>query len=212
MRIPSFNQAQDYLARAAQSSPGLWVKHSQVVARAAKKIAKAKGLDEECAEIMGLLHDIGRYKGVTHMMHSYDGYQLLKKDGYTDAAQICVTHSFPVQEIRYYTGANDCTEESYQELVQALEQAVYTDYDRLIQLCDAIALPDGVCLLEKRLMDVALRHGVNDVTVSKWKAYFRLKAYFEDGLGGTLYDLFPEAVEVTFATALRPARGIEMTP
>ena len=37
-----------------------------------------------------------------------------------------------------------------------LAGSTYTSYDRLIQLCDALALPSGFCLVEKRLMDVAL--------------------------------------------------------
>ena len=29
--------------------------------------------------------------------------------------------------------------------------AVYDDYDRLVQLCDALAMPSGFCLLERDL-------------------------------------------------------------
>lgn len=37
-----------------------------------------------------------------------------------------------------------------------VKNAVYDDYDRLVQLCDSLALPSGFCLLEKRFVDVAL--------------------------------------------------------
>ena len=41
-----------------------------------------------------------------------------------------------------------------------VKNAVYDDYDRLVQLCDALALPSGFCLLEKRFVDGSspLRH------------------------------------------------------
>ena len=37
--------------------------------------------------------------------------------------------------------------------------------DRLVQLCDALCLPAGFCLMEKRPVDVAVRYGVHPHTV-----------------------------------------------
>ncbi len=48
-----------------------------------------------------------------------------------------------------------------------LAKTEYDDYDRLLQLSDALALPDGLCLIEKRLVDGALRHGVNAFKLPK---------------------------------------------
>lgn len=39
-----------------------------------------------------------------------------------------------------------------------IKQAVYDDYDRPVQLCDALEFPTGFCLLEKRFADAALRY------------------------------------------------------
>lgn len=198
MKIPELEQAESYLDWAGKSNPGPWVSHSRVVARAAEAIAEACGMDKNSAKVLGLLHDLGRYKGVTAMMHIYDGYEFLKNAGFEDAAQICITHSFPIQDISVYSGENDCPQEVYRQVTEVLSNAAYTDYDRLIQLCDSIALPQGVCLLEKRLLDVALRHGVNDQTVPKWKAIFDIWEYFSEKSGINLYSLFDEVVEVTF--------------
>lgn len=60
---------------------------------------------------------------------------------------------------------------------------------RLIQLCDALSLPAGVVSMESRLIDVALRHGFNDYTAEKWKAFYRLKAYFDCKMGGNIYTI-----------------------
>ena len=83
-----------------------------------------------------------------------------------------------------------------------LSETEYTDYDRLIQLCDALALPSGCCLMEKRMVDVALRYGVNEYTVPKWEAVLQIKAGFEDVLGRSIYELLPDVVENTFGVKL----------
>lgn len=51
----------------------------------------------------------------------------------------------------------------------------YDDYDRLIQLCDAVSLPTSFCILEVRLIDVAIRNGVNEYSIEKWKKFIELK-------------------------------------
>ena len=54
----------------------------------------------------------------------------------------------------------------------------YDGYDRLIRLCDAISLPDGACIMEKRLVDVALRHGLPEFTLKKWAGFYGDKGVF----------------------------------
>jgi hypothetical protein len=74
----------------------------------------------------------------------------------------------------------------------------HTTYDRLIQLCDALALPTGPCLVEKRLVDVAQRHGFNALTLAKWRAYISLEREFSAAVGFSVYTLLPGVVENTF--------------
>ena len=76
-----------------------------------------------------------------------------------------------------------------------VKDAVYDDYDRLVQLCDALALPTGFCLLEKRFVDVAIRYGTHPSTVERWKTVLDIKAYFEKIIGCSIYDLLPGVVE-----------------
>jgi hypothetical protein len=68
----------------------------------------------------------------------------------------------------------------------------------LIQLCDALTLPGGFCLLEKRLTDVALRYGCNEWTVERWRAFIEIRKYFENRIGESIYRLLPGVVENTF--------------
>ena len=67
-----------------------------------------------------------------------------------------------------------------------------------MQLCDALALPTGFCLLEKRFVDVALRYGTPPVIVERWKKTLEIKDFFEQKINGSIYRLLPGVVENTF--------------
>lgn len=198
---PGLAEAEALLSEAAARNPGFgWVEHSRFVSDAAGRIAAASGLDEPTARVFGLLHDIGRRAGYTHNRHMIDGYRYLLEQGYPAAARICLTHSFPVRDITYCVGRWDTEEGEYAFLRDYLDAARYDEYDRLLQLCDALALPAGFCLLEQRLVDIAMRHGVNDKTVPRWQALFDLKRHFDEAAGGSIYRLLPGVVETTFRT------------
>lgn len=201
--VPSLAEAERLLAEAAERNPGFgWVEHSRFVADAAGHIAAAHpDLDETTARVFGLLHDIGRRAGYTHNRHILDGYTYLQDLGYPAAARICLTHSFPVRDIAYCVGQWDTTHAEYAFVRDYLQSVVYDEYDRLLQLCDALALPTGFCLLEKRLVDVAMRHGVNDTTVARWQALFDLRDHFSRAAGASVYALLPGVVAGTFGFA-----------
>lgn len=198
--FPSLREAEALLAEAARLNPGRgWVPHSRVVADAAGRIAAAHpALDETTARVLGLLHDIGRRAGDTHNRHILDGYTYLMGLGYPAAARICLTHSFPVRDITCCDGVWDTTPEEYAFLRDTVATATYDEYDRLIQLCDALSLSGGFCLLEKRLVDVALRHGVSDKTPARWQALFDLRDQFSAAVGRSVYRLLPGVVAGTF--------------
>jgi len=197
--IPVVDEAIKILRKAEQMNPGSWINHSIYTAEAAKLISdNCQGLDSEKAYILGLLHDIGRRAGITNMRHIIDGYTYSVDMGYDLLAKICITHSFPTKNIKEAFGKWDCSSEEYDFVKNYLYTATYDDYDKLIQLCDAFALPNGFVLLEKRMVDVALRHGTHEYTASKWKATFEIKQYFEKLMGKSLYSILPKVVENTF--------------
>ena len=103
-----------------------------------------------------------------------------------------------IQDINTSIGTFDVSEEDYLFMKNFVENAVYDDYDRLVQLCDALALPTGFCLLEKRFVDVTIRYGVHPFTVDRWKKILQLKAFFEKKTDCSIYDLLPGAVENSF--------------
>ena len=79
-----------------------------------------------------------------------------------------------------------------------VKNAVYDDYDRLVQLCDSLALPSGFCLLEKRFVDVALRYGTPPVMAERWRRILEIRDMFEKKINGSIYDLLPGVEENTF--------------
>ncbi len=200
MRIPDRATAEMLLREAGACNPGPWVNHSRRVAEAAQAIAaRLPGLDPEAAYVLGLLHDMGRRAGVTGMRHVLDGYRHLAALGYEDAARIAMTHSFAVKDLRAIFGAWDCTAEELRFIEQYLAAVEYDDYDRLIQLCDALAMAEGFVLMDKRMVDVALRYGgLNDRILAKWRTTFDIKRDFEARMGCSIYSLLPGVVANTF--------------
>ena len=149
------------LERAGKLNPGKWTEHSRYTAQACKNIAaRCNGMSPDAAYCYGLLHDIGRYAGVTSEKHLIDGYRF------------CLEHF--------------------------VKNAVYDDYDRLVQLCDSLALPSGFCLLEKRFVDVALRYGTPPVMAERWRRILEIRDMFEKKINGSIYDLLPGVEENTF--------------
>ena len=149
------------LERAGKLNPGKWTEHSRYTAQACENIAaRCDGMSPDTAYCYDLLHDIGRYAGVTSEKHLIDGYRF------------CMEHF--------------------------VKNAVYDDYDRLVQLCDSLALPSGFCLLEKRFVDVALRYGTPPVMAERWRRILEIRDMFEKKINGSIYDLLPGVEENTF--------------
>lgn len=190
--LPTIEEAQELLNEAERLNPGEWVPHSLFVSRAAAAIATAMpGMDADAAYILGLLHDIGRRDGVMDVRHALTGYRYLMDLGYSTPARICITHCFPLQNIRAVGDNWDGTSQELDFIAAYIHKLEYNHYDRLIQLCDALAKPDGFCLLEQRFVDVALRRGINDFTLDRWRATFEIQRMFEAECGVSIYQLLP---------------------
>lgn len=191
--------AQLKLEEAYNSNPGPWADHSRYVALACENIAKrCPHLDHEDAYIYGLLHDIGRYAGITSERHLLDGYRFCMEHGWDKAAQICISHGFMIQDIETSIGVFDMPPEDKTFMAEFIQTAVYDDYDRLTQLCDALALPSGFCLLEKRFVDVTLRYGLRPATLDRWRKVLSIKSHFEKIIGCSIYDVLPGVIENSF--------------
>ena len=194
MLTPS--EADKELKIAAQLTPGPWEQHSISVAKNARLIAeKVEGMDCDKAYVMGLMHDIGRRAGIKGILHIFDGYDYMMSIKQEEIARICLTHSFPIKDVNTFFGKYDCSSDQKEFLAAFLKNSEYDNYDILIQLCDAISLPNGACIMEKRLVDVALRHGLPDFTIDKWKAFMNTKKHFDELCGCNIYTLLPNVLD-----------------
>ncbi|GGK12139.1 metal-dependent phosphohydrolase [Deinococcus malanensis] len=196
MSLPPCSVAEHLLLEAGLLNPGPWVAHSRQVALAARHIAQRHPeLDPERAYVLGLLHDIGRRTGPNRDRHILDGYDYLTGLGFTDAARIALTHSFVLPGLDTLQGEWDGTPEELRRLEILVGQAHQTEEDRLLQLCDLLALADGFCTVHERMVDVALRYSVNARTADKWRAQLSLKAHFDQACRVNVYRLLPGLCE-----------------
>lgn len=191
-REPSRERAERELALAGTLNPGPWTEHSRFCALACEKIAeKIPSLDADRAYVFGLLHDIGRRGGIFQERHLIEGWRYCMQFGWTKLAQICISHAFMIRDIAAGVGKLDVSAEDVAFLKAFLERAEYDDYDRLVQLCDGLALPRGFCFLETRIIDVALRYGVPAPSLARWRRLFEIKERFEAEIGSSIYELLP---------------------
>ena len=184
--IPSREEAERIIREAEAINPGPWGDHCRVAAHCAERIAaRCEGMDPDKAYVVGLLHDIGRRFGGRHLGHVADGYSYMMSLGYDEVARICLTHSFNNQSMDGYIGKIDTTEEELALIQTELAKITMDDYDRLIQLCDALAGAEGVLDIEERMGDVKRRYGY--YPEDKWNINLDLKRYFEDKMQADLY-------------------------
>ncbi len=189
--IPVRKKAEELLKEAENCNPGPWGNHSRVVAHCAEKIAEnCSDLEPDKAYVLGLLHDIGRKFGVRHLGHVSDGYAYMMSLGYDEVAKVCLTHSFNNKIVKEYIGKFDTSDEETEQISAALADVVFDEYDRLIQLCDALSGSEGVLKIEERMEDVKRRYGF--YPQKKWDTNIMLKKHFERKPGKDIYSLVGE--------------------
>ena len=184
--LPTKEEAEEILKEAEQCNPGPWGNHSRTAAHCAERIAfYCADMDVNKAYILGLLHDIGRKFGTRHLGHVSDGYSYMMSLGYDEVARICMTHSFSDGTTKYYVGKFDTTEEELELIETMLKNTVLDEYDKLIQLCDAMSGSEGVMNMEDRMNDVRRRYG--HYSQQKWDSNMALRKHFEKKMGMDLY-------------------------
>ncbi len=195
---PTIETALKELEIGYQINPTRWVDHCRYAGEAARSIAQAAGLDSEKAYVLGTLHDIGRRVGFTGIRHIVDGYNYAMEKGWDSVARVSMTHSFATNYPAINPSMMDLTDEEFEFTKNYLSRLEYDDYDILMHLCDNIALHSGYVLMEKRMVDISMRHGVHSGTVKRWEELFRIKAYFEEKMGKSIYAVLPGVIENTF--------------
>ena len=194
--LPTAEEEMRELEIAGELNPGPWTKHSMNVGVAARNIAeKIDGMDPQKAYLVGLLHDIGRRVGFVDIpTHVYEGYKYCMEKGWDEAARICMTHSYLLMKEEFDYEPSTEQEKKIKEYICATEA---DDYDKLIQLCDALAVDYGFVILEKRFVDVTRRYGIMESYIKGWEVAFAIKEEFEAKMGCSIYDVLPDIGKTT---------------
>ncbi len=166
-----------------------WVKHCIFTAIAAGRIARKLNLDEDYANALGYIHDIGRK--ISHDNHPIYGYRYMVKEGYEEEARSCITHSFIDNDINLTAGPPP-EGEAYEFMSDYLANTELTIYDNIVQMCDLFCLETGFTTVERRLLDITKRKGVYSQSAAHLESTFNLKERLETQMGCSLYSLFPE--------------------
>ena len=197
--LPTVDEALYELKLAEKLNPGPWIRHSVNVGIAARNIAeKIPRMNPEKAYIVGLLHDIGRRAGIVDIpTHVYEGYRYCLEKGWDEAARICMTHSYLLMR-------DEFRDEPGSEQEKAIKAYIMNcradDYDRLIQLCDSLAVDYGFVILEKRFVDVTRRYGIMEEYIKGWENAFSIKESFEEEMGCSVYDVLPDVGKTSLLT------------
>lgn len=197
--LPTAEEAMRELKLAEELNPGPWVGHSVNAGVAARMIAeKVPSMDPEKAYVLGLLHDIGRRIGIVDIpTHICEGYKYCMKKGWDEAARICMTHSYLRMRDEFAYEPETEQEKAIKAYIMNCEA---DDYDRLIQLCDSLAVDYGFVILEKRFVDVTRRYGIMEDYIRGWETAFAIKEAFEKEMGCSVYDVLPDIGRTTLLT------------
>lgn len=197
MTIPTLNEAFRLIDEADKAfyqilkPPAVPLRiHSLTVAGCAFAIASyCSDLDAEKAFVLGLLHDYGRIICDESRFHGLTGYQLLKEKGYEQAAQICLTHTFLIQNFSASDYAS-YNQQDIAETISLLQKLNYTDYDRLIQLSDMLTTGTGLTNPKARMKYIVAKYNIPFSVIKKqFKDTYRLKQYFDKKTGHDIYKL-----------------------
>ena len=176
------------------------INHMITVGNAAGRLAKALKLDEDKAKTLGYIHDIGKFhcefiRDDGALTHGIAGYKYLKELGYDEEyIEICITHSYLNNDIKCVADINNTNGTEYDFQRNYVLNHEYSIYDKIINICDLMCT-DKILTVEKRLIDILIRHGIFENTHYHLVETMKLKKYFDELLGHDLYDLFPEIKE-----------------
>ena len=203
MKLTS-EEARNILEKERNAESERWIEHSINVGNSAGRIAKAlaeKGIniDIEKTITFGYIHDIGKkyneHGGV--FTHAINGYNYIKELGYDEEyAGICIKHSFLNNDIDCLANDRDETDKTnpnYKFFKNYIRNK-YSLEEKIINLCDLMCTTKTLTV-EKRMIDLLLRHGIFSKTHYHIEETIKLKDYFDNLLGYNLYDLFPEIKE-----------------
>lgn len=184
--IPNRDKINYYL-REDNPNFGKWVRHSYLIGKTARNIARELGMDEDVAYAIGCLHDIGKYDKDKGAKHIINGFNILRSETFFFPARIALTHSFIIKDVNSYSGKMNIGEDDKKFIEDYLYQIEYNDYDKLIQLLDG-SIKYEYLGIDERARRTKKKHGDNGYYDVKIKKLKDLEEYFNQKLKYPIYE------------------------
>lgn len=151
-----------------------WISHCLISGEFAKDLANAASIDTDTAQILGILHDIGR--AINHPNHVLEGYNYLVNKLHECSIEdsglpfICITHSYlnnnmnaqfdnPPEGSRVGEDGRILFDDDIfkNQKVILLEQCECELFDNIIQMADLFVLTRRKITIEERIYDIMSR-------------------------------------------------------
>lgn len=206
MKIPSKEKIIYWLTSAYtienESLPGAC--HCINVGLAMEAIAKqTHTINPMAAKAMGFLHDVGKMDVSTYPFfngekHAHDivGFDFLIKEGFPDVAYGALTHSLLSGNLDndYNRAMFFYNEKDIKRLKDLLKNHLYTDTEKLLQLCDWIVQKDHICTIENSYEFIKKYYGYYECLDDCLKKAMEIKKYFDKICKTDIYQICEAAI------------------
>ncbi|MDH4207797.1 MAG: HD domain-containing protein [Anaerolineae bacterium] len=146
------------------SADASWRAHCLQVGAASRRLAelvseRGHPIDVEKAEILGLLHDLGRSQEHS-LRHGIEGYLLARSQGHTDEGRICLLHVLKGRSLVEAVQLGLLTEEESSELAaEDWDSQPPSQEEKLAMLADALMSDTGLASIEEKYRNARRRYG-----------------------------------------------------
>ena len=169
-----------------------WIIRSIYIGIAAKRIIDSLGLNGNFALEIGYLHDIG--KKIDKENSLIAGYNYLKELGYDNIAKYSITHAFYYNNIDY-NPYHELNPNNYDFINDFLNNNHVDLFSNVLHLCGLFCTDKGFTTVEKGLLEIAKRKGVDQKYLEYYNSINDFKHWIELDTKKDFYDLFKEIKE-----------------
>jgi HD superfamily phosphodiesterase len=148
-----------------------WRAHCLQVGAAARHLAeliaqRAHPVDVDRAEVLGLLHDLGRSQEHS-LRHGIEGYHLAWAEGHQDLGRICLLHLLKGRTLEEGAALGILTDEERTQLEgKDLDPQFLCLEEKIAILADAMMSDTGLAAIEEKYANARRRYG-DEVWVKK---------------------------------------------
>jgi uncharacterized protein len=141
-----------------------WRDHCLQVSSAARRLAdiissRGHTVDPEKAEVLGLLHDLGRSRGHT-LRHGIEGYLLAQREGLPGEGRICLVHILKGRPLHDAVAVGMLTEQERSDLLKnGWQPGQLTLEEKVVILADALISDTGLVPIEEKYASARRRYG-----------------------------------------------------